>query len=165
MLIYDDEHYAMGGALAETFRRQGHEVRLATPAAMFSSWTVMTDEQFFIHRRLLELGVEPLLGQRLAGAADDVAELACTYTGRIRRHDFGTLVLVTGRMAEDGLYRELADRAGQWAAAGLRSVTRIGDCLAPSSIADAVHAGHRWAREFDRPPAEVVPRRERPLPA
>lgn len=165
VLIYDDEHYAMGGALAETFRRQGHEVRLATPAAMLSSWTVMTDEQFFIHRRLLELGVEPLLGQRLAGAAEGVAELACTYTGRIRRHDFGTLVLVTGRMAEDGLYRELADRAGQWAAAGLRSVTRIGDCLAPSSIADAVHAGHRWAREFDRPPAEVVPRRERPLPA
>lgn len=165
VLIYDDEHYAVGGALAETFRRQGHEVWLATPAAVLSSWTVMTDEQFFIHRRLLELGVEPLLGQYLARAAGGVAELACTYTGRIRRHDFGTLVLVTGRVAEDGLYRELADTAGRWQEAGLRSVTRIGDCLAPSSIADAVHAGHRWARELDRPLAEIVPRRERPLPA
>jgi len=94
-----------------------------------------------------------------------VAELACVYTGRIRRHEFGTLILVTGRMAEDSLYRGLLAMAGQWQAAGIRSVTRIGDCLAPSSIADAVHAGHRWAREFDRPPAEIVPRRERPIPA
>ena len=165
VLIYDDEHYAVGGALAEKFSKEGHQVHLATPAAMLSSWTVMTDEQFFIQRRLMELGVRPLLNQHLASAGNSVAELACVYTGRIRRHEFGTLILVTGRMAEDSLYRGLLAMAGQWQAAGIRSVTRIGDCLAPSSIADAVHAGHRWAREFDRPPAEIVPRRERPIPA
>ncbi|WP_454811568.1 oxidoreductase [Labrys neptuniae] len=165
VLIYDDEHYAVGGALAEKLSKEGHQVHLATPAAMLSSWTVMTDEQFFIQKRLLELSVRPLISQRLTGAANGVAELACVYTGRIRRHEFGTLILVTGRVAEDSLYRDLTAMTGQWQAAGIRSVTRVGDCLAPSSIADAVHAGHRWAREFDRPPAEIAPRRERPIPA
>lgn len=165
VLIYDDEHYAMGGALAEKFRKEGRDVHLATPATMLSSWTQMTDEQFFIQKRLLELGVEPLLSHRLAGAVKGVAELACVYTGRIRRRDFGTLVLVTGRVAEDGLYHALLAMEAQWPAAGIRSVTRIGDCLAPSSIADAVHAGHRYGREFDRKPADIVPRRERPIPA
>jgi dimethylamine/trimethylamine dehydrogenase len=37
----------------------------------------------------------------------------------------------------------------------------VGDCLQPSSIADAVHSAHRFARELGGEPAEV-PRRERP---
>jgi dimethylamine/trimethylamine dehydrogenase len=32
----------------------------------------------------------------------------------------------------------------------------IGDCLAPSTIAAAVYAGHRYAREFDKPSAQDV---------
>jgi dimethylamine/trimethylamine dehydrogenase len=32
------------------------------------------------------------------------------------------------------------------------SVTSIGDCLAPGTIAAAVYAGHRYAREFELPP-------------
>ncbi len=32
---------------------------------------------------------------------------------------------------------------------GLRSVTRVGDCLAPATIAAAVYDGHRYARELD----------------
>jgi len=41
------------------------------------------------------------------------------------------------------------------------AVTSIGDCWAPGTIAAAVYAGHRHAREFDRRPADEVPfRRE-----
>ena len=43
-------------------------------------------------------------------------------------------------------------------------VTRIGDCLAPSTIAAAVYAGHRYARELDAEPVEGTPFR-RELPA
>ena len=42
-------------------------------------------------------------------------------------------------------------------AAGIRSVTRIGDCLNPGIIAAAVHSGHRYARELDAPPAGDLP--------
>jgi dimethylamine/trimethylamine dehydrogenase len=41
--------------------------------------------------------------------------------------------------------------------AGIASVTRIGDCLAPATIAAAVYAGHRYARELDRPATEGAP--------
>lgn len=39
-------------------------------------------------------------------------------------------------------------------------ITRIGDCLVPSHIADAVFSGHRFAREFGAAPTIV--KRERP---
>jgi dimethylamine/trimethylamine dehydrogenase len=41
-------------------------------------------------------------------------------------------------------------------AAGIVSVTSIGDCLAPSTIAASVYAGHRYAREYDRTPSDAA---------
>jgi dimethylamine/trimethylamine dehydrogenase len=77
--------------------------------------------------------------------------LTCAYRGAHREVACGTLVVVTGRLPQDQLYRELA---------GLPGLVRVGDCHAPSSIADAVYSAHRYARllgEVDAPP-----RRERP---
>ena len=48
VLIYDDEHYMMAGALAEKLLASGLEVTYLTPLNMISSWTVMTNEQAFI---------------------------------------------------------------------------------------------------------------------
>jgi dimethylamine/trimethylamine dehydrogenase len=47
--------------------------------------------------------------------------------------------------------------------AGIKSVTLIGDALAPGTIAAAVYQGHRYGREFDEPLAgEVAFKREMP---
>ncbi len=56
VVIFDDDHYFMGGALAEKLRQAGHEVTLVTPMATASSWTAMTDEQFFVQKRLAGAG-------------------------------------------------------------------------------------------------------------
>ena len=56
-MIYDDDHYYMGGVLAEALARQGCQVTLITPAPMISYWSQFTLEQERIERRLLELGV------------------------------------------------------------------------------------------------------------
>src|ERR1700727_1706913 len=53
--IYDDDHYYMGGVLAELLVRAGRRVTLVTPAVCASSWTTNTMEQHRIQRRLLEL--------------------------------------------------------------------------------------------------------------
>ena len=37
-----------------------------------------------------------------------------------------------------------------------RSLQRIGDCDAPAIIASAVYAGHRYARELDKEPADLL---------
>jgi dimethylamine/trimethylamine dehydrogenase len=161
VVIYDDDHYFMGGALAEKLAQEGQAVTLVTPAAAASDWTAMTDEQHFIQARLIEAGVPIVALRRLAAVGAGGIETACVHTGRTEPLPCASLILVTGHVAEDALYAELSDDPERLTAAGIRSLTRIGDALAPSSIADAVFAGHRFAREFDEtdPPA---PRRERP---
>jgi dimethylamine/trimethylamine dehydrogenase len=73
------------------------------------------------------------------------------------------VVTVTSRLPDTALSDALEPRAADLAAAGIVSVTSIGDCLAPSTIAAAVYAGHRHAREFDWPESDAVGfRRELP---
>lgn len=157
VVIYDDEHYFMGGALAERLRAQGHAVTYVTPHAVASSWTAMTDEQGFVQARLLRAGVEIVTGHVLTGQEGASLHLACAHTGRGVTRECGTLILVTGRLPVDDLYAPLV-------ASGL-AVTRVGDCLQPSSIADAVYAAHRFARGFGGTQTPVLPREKPPLRA
>ena len=159
--IYDDDHYAVAGALAERCVREGKAVTLITPAPLASMWTQMTDEQAFIQTRLMELGVKLVLSQRLAAVRAGEIDVACTFTGRLTTLAAQCLILVTGRLANDELYRALTADPAALKAAGIGFVRRIGDCLAPSSVADAVYAGHLLARGFDEPP-EAKLLRERP---
>ena len=158
VVIYDDEHYFMGGALAEKLKLGGHEVTLVTPAATVSSWSAMTDEQYFIQKRLLEIGVTLKPSRFIAGREADRLRLACAYTGREEQVPCGTVVLVTGRLPDDTLYHQLSGLEG----ARFSTLVRIGDCLAPGLIADAVYSGHGFARGFGEPPRNAPLRRERP---
>jgi dimethylamine/trimethylamine dehydrogenase len=54
----------------------------------------------------------------------------------------------------DRVSASLNDSPEALGAAGIVSVTAIGDCLAPSTIAAAVYAGHRYARGFDWPTSD-----------
>ena len=162
VVVYDDEHYAMGGALCERLADSGCDVTLVTPEARISAWAVMTDEQFFIQQRLLEKGVKPVFSHRIADVEQGTLATSCIYTGRVSEHGFDTLILVTGRLPKRRLFDALMAEPGGLVAHGIRSVTRLGDCLVPSSIADAVHAGHRYARELDEPASNAPVRRERP---
>src|SRR4029077_4698032 len=57
VMIYDDDHYYMGGVLAELLAREKFEVTIVTPAADVSNWMHMTMEQSRVQGRLLDLGV------------------------------------------------------------------------------------------------------------
>jgi dimethylamine/trimethylamine dehydrogenase len=152
VLVFDDEHYYMGGVIAEKLQRAGVETILATPSAMVSSWTEHTDEQVLIQARLIELGVRLELSSVLEAVGDESVELSCAYSGRTRRLDVASVVMVTARDPADALYYELKGRI---------DITRIGDCLAPGTIAAAVYSGHRYAREMDEPkPGDVAFLRE-----
>ncbi len=155
VLVFDDDHYYLGGVVAEKLRSLGLEVRLVTPAGYVSGWTRMTDEQVQIQRRLLELGIVIETASVLQSVAADKAVLACAYTGKTREADAACVVMVTSRVPHDALYHELCDRI---------EIARIGDCNAPGTIATAVHAGHGYARGMDEAPAGDVPfRREHAL--
>src|SRR5262249_61936719 len=59
------------------------------------------------------------------------------------------VVRARGRLPEEAVYRAWTAEPETLAGAGIRSVTAIGDGLAPATIAHAVYAGHRYARELD----------------
>jgi dimethylamine/trimethylamine dehydrogenase len=157
VLIYDDEHYMMGGALAEKFLQSGLEVTYLTPHAMISSWTVMTDEQDFIQSKLLHMGIKPVFTQLIDRLDSNGLHTRHRYSGETSCHQFDHLVLVTGRNANSELFAQIEIDPTRI------EVTRIGDCLVPSSIADAVYSGHKFAREFDEDPATLVCKRERAI--
>ena len=71
-------------------------------------------------------------------------------------------MLVTQRVSDDALYRELVADQDALEREGIEAVYRIGDCVAPRLIADAIFDGHRLAREIDSPDpslAAAVPAR------
>ena len=155
-VIFDDDHYYLGGVLAEKLRAAGLEVTLVTPADRASAWTANTLEQHAVQKRLLELGVSILTNRNVVEFDGAQAILECTFTGRRSCIPAASMVTVTSRLPNDGLALALAAAPEAVAAAGIVSVSSIGDCLAPNTIAAAVYAGHRYAREFDWPESDAV---------
>ncbi|WP_284163383.1 NAD(P)-binding protein [Frigidibacter sp. SD6-1] len=149
VVLFDDDHFYMGGVLAELLAATGCDVTLVTPAAFVSDWTRNTLEQATIHRRLADRGVAIRLNTGLAAITADGVETCCSYTDGRGHIGCDALVMVASRQPEDGLYRELLSRRPDWQAAAIRSVRLIGDAAAPGPIAWATFAGHRYARELD----------------
>jgi dimethylamine/trimethylamine dehydrogenase len=161
--IYDDDHYFMASVLAEKLRHDGLEVVYITPAPDAATWTHNTLEQERIQRRLIEIGVALELSSMINEVGESSIELACVYSGRARVLPCASVVLVTMRDPEDAVYGKLTREPARLERAGIKSLSRIGDCLAPGLLAAAVHCGHRYARELDAGPVspDVTPfRRE-----
>jgi dimethylamine/trimethylamine dehydrogenase len=59
------------------------------------------------------------------------------------------VVLVTQRLSNEELYLDLKADEDSLGANGIEALYRIGDCVAPRLIAEAVFEGHRLAREID----------------
>ncbi len=151
VVVFDDDHYYMGAVIAERLRTEGTTVTLVTPQDKVAAWSSFTAEQVRSQRRLLELGVEIVTAHGLTAFDGHEASIACAYTGRERGIAADSVVMVTARQPNEGLYRGLVDRLAAGVEAAPRSLRRIGDCDAPAIIAAAVHAGHRYARELDVP--------------
>jgi dimethylamine/trimethylamine dehydrogenase len=158
IVIWDDDNYYMGGAIAERMRREGHDVRLVTAAPEVSAWTHHTMEQWRIQKTLLELGVEIICSRVLAGCEPGAVELACAYTGRLSRLECETLMLITARGPVNDLWNALAAHAGDEF-----RIERLGDALAPGTIAAAVNSGYRAGRELDVEGADSLSYRREPL--
>jgi dimethylamine/trimethylamine dehydrogenase len=158
VIIWDDDHYYMGGVLAELCRYAGAEVTIVTPAAMVSAWTVNTLEALPIAKRIARLGIDVLPYSSVAGFSGDKVRVVNGLTGAATELPAGALVTVTARLPVDGLYCALDEMRDRWADAGIASITRIGDCWAPSTIQQAVYSGHKWARGLDEEPEALTPR-------
>jgi dimethylamine/trimethylamine dehydrogenase len=154
VVVYDCDGYFTGPAVAELLAGEGLDVELVTCHDQVAPFCEETLEDVLTRERLHAAGVR-------MRRATTVVEIAA---GVVRAQDeFGEpveipadgVVLVTQRVSDDRLWRELE---------GLPGLHRVGDCVAPRLIADAVFDGHRLARELDagHPELALPYLRERP---
>lgn len=155
VVIYDCDMYFTGVGMAEKLVREGKDVTYVTPFDGVAPYTRYTLEYPRLSRSLRELGVDVVLEHVLMSVEPGTAPLADIWTDEERVVDADTVVLVTQRISDDALYRELAADEDALAAAGIKGLYQIGDCLLPSLIAEAVFSGHRLAREIDSPNPRV----------
>jgi dimethylamine/trimethylamine dehydrogenase len=101
----------------------------------------------------------------MARVDSNTATLTCNSTGRELQCEAAALVMVTLRAPVNDLYFALVGQQQEHLDDLPFGISRIGDCMAPATIAAAVYDGHRAARELDNPPdRDAVPfKRERSL--
>ena len=158
VVVFDDDHYYMGGVVAELLAKEGLDVTLITPAAHVSQWTTNTLEVARIRKRVIRAGIDVRTNTAVTSVTPDGVRTACVYTGDEGAVNADSVVMVTARLPHDRLYQELLGRKSEWADADLLSVRAIGDAWAPATIAAAVWSGHRYAEELDEPqPLGPVP--------
>ena len=153
-VIYDDDHYYMGGVLAELLAKQGCNVSLITPAPLVSYWSQYTLEQERIQFRLMSLGVKLYPQHVLSEIENEHVQLINTISGDGLELPRDGVLLVSDRISNDSLYYELKPALEE---GRLQSLRLIGDSEAPNIIAQAVFSGHLAAREFEEEKVEGTP--------
>ncbi|MEM7425454.1 MAG: FAD-dependent oxidoreductase [Pseudomonadota bacterium] len=148
-VIYDTDHYYMGSVLAERLREAGCQVTLVTTGDRVSEWSGNTGERSRVQSRLMELDVELVTAHEFERVDAGAVRFLCSYSGHERVVAAEALVVVSHRIANDALYRDLLLATGSGEADQPRTLQCIGDCHAPAIIAAAVYAGHKYAQNLE----------------
>jgi dimethylamine/trimethylamine dehydrogenase len=155
VVVYDADGYYVGAGVAELLAGEGFEVHLVTPFPVVSPVSDETLEGEELRHHLHERGVVvhrdvtvTAVGPGLVGGHDEFGEPWSLAASAV--------VLVTMQVADDALYRELAADPDALRDAGIEGLHRIGDCLAPRMISEAVFDGHRLAMEIESDDPDVA---------
>ncbi len=145
VVVFDDDHYYMGGILAELLADHGCEVTILTPSPSISYWTEYTLEIHRIHAKLLNKGVKMYPSHSLTSVSSNSARLS-PAVGSEFDLPCDAVVLVTDRHPNDSLYQDLQSALAE---KKLNSLRLIGDAGAPDIIAQATFSGYLAGAEFD----------------
>ena len=79
VVVFDDDHFYMGGVIAEKLRAAGHEVTIVTPLMELSRWTENTLELEKIMSQVLSMGIELITDHNIAQIGDNSIEIYNVY--------------------------------------------------------------------------------------
>ena len=147
-LIFDDDHYYLGSVIALALRARGNSVTLVTPAGRAGQWSDYTNEQHTSIRALLDAGVEIATNLVVDRVAPGGIVASCLFSGRQQEFRADWFLPLTRREPHDTLYNEVRVAMLENDVKIPGAVTRVGDCLAPGTIAAAVYSGYRAAVEL-----------------
>lgn len=153
-VLYDDDHFYLGGVLAELLAKQGCNVTLVTPAPLVSYWSQYTLEQERVQHKLMKLGVKLYPQTIVSEIANDCVRLMNTISEEEFQLPRDGVLVVSDRIPNDSLYLALKPALEE---GKLQTLRIIGDAEAPNTIAQAVFSGHLAAREFEEELVEGTP--------
>jgi dimethylamine/trimethylamine dehydrogenase len=162
VIVFDGDGYFTAAGLAEKLVGEGSSVELVTCLDKVAPVCDETLEGPQLRQHLHDIGIGQRAGVMLTGI--EPGRVAATDEfGRALELEADAVVLVTQRLSNEELYLELRADEEALRAEGVEALFRIGDCVAPRLIADAIFDGHRLAREIDsEDPSVPLPyRRER----
>ena len=144
-VIFDDDHYYLGAVIALALRARGNAVTLVTPAGRAGQWSSYTNEQHASIRALIHAGVEIVTNRVVERLAPDGVTASCVFSGNRQEIGADWVLPLTRREPHDALYYAVRAAISEDRTGAPKTVTRIGDCLAPGTIAAAVYGAYRAA--------------------
>ena len=165
VVVYDAEGYFVAPGIAEVLAADGFDVTLVTSLEIVSPISDLTLEGPMLRQHLHAIGV----------AMERGITVRSIEPGHVHGEDgfeepwsleADGVVLVTQQVSDEALFLELTGDPDGLRDAGIEAVYRIGDCVSPRMISEAIFDGHRLAREIDAPdPSVPLPfDRERGVP-
>jgi dimethylamine/trimethylamine dehydrogenase len=138
----------MAPGLAEKLVADGFEVELVSCHDLVSPLSDETLEGALLRQHLHDAGIQMRTGVLLTGVQEGQLT-ARDHVGEPLELEADAVVLVTQRLSNEDLFLSLKKNEDALSREGIEAVYRIGDCVAPRLIAEAVFEGHRLAREID----------------
>jgi dimethylamine/trimethylamine dehydrogenase len=154
VVVFDGEGYFTAAGLAERLAGEGFSVELVTCLEKIAPICDETLEGPLLRQHLHDLGIGQRAGVMLTGIAPGLLAATDEFGDELEL-EADAVVLCTQRLSKEELYLELQADEEALRAEGVEAVYRIGDCVAPRIVAEAIFDGHRLAREIDSPDPSV----------
>jgi mycofactocin system FadH/OYE family oxidoreductase 1 len=138
VLVWDPIGGPIGVSVAETLRAAGHAVHLATPDQIVGNELARSGDLAPANARLQQAGVELHRRVVLRSVKKNSAILEHRFSGEVLSLRVGAVVDAGHRLPEESLWSELHARPSLY-------VQRVGDCVAPRTIHEAIREGRRAA--------------------
>jgi dimethylamine/trimethylamine dehydrogenase len=149
VVVYDCEGYFAGPGIAELLAAEGHRVELWTSLEQIAPYCDETLEGPELRLHLHGCGIAMRRGVDVTAIEPGAVQAFDEY-GEAFEAKADAVVLVTQRVSDDALWHALQADSAALEREGIEALHRIGDCVSPRLIADAIFDGHRLGREIDR---------------
>lgn len=135
VVIWDGRADITAPGVAEILADRGCNVVVVAPHPMLGGIEALLDQTWFhFMPRLLNKGVEVSISTFPVMLVEKTLTVLNTHTMAMREIPADTLVVITGKNANDGLYKELQGKVGE--------LYKVGDARNPHTMGEANRDGH-----------------------
>ena len=146
-MVYDDDHYYLGSVLSNLLSQTGYKVCLITPAGRVGQWGSFTEEIYRSNAELINRGVELITNNLISEINLKSLKIKCVFTGNVKSIKADWVIPITRREPIDFLYYELLN-AKNLKNNNIKSINKVGDCVAPGMIATSIYSGYKAGIEL-----------------